>query len=138
MEDDAATFVTRLRQLGVPNNIIRDRARVAYIHPDEALKGSDAIRAIARAGTSVRPALVVIDGVSEAMTLEGLNIDSTGDVALFHADMPRRGRRPPDTCDRSQAVESWWGTLNIHSDEDGNVTTSLDPVGWAALLPWQC
>lgn len=66
---------------------------MAYVRPDEALSGQAAIQALIRAGMRVQPAIVVVDGVSEAMTLAGLNIDSTGDVARFHAEMPRRFER---------------------------------------------
>lgn len=43
-EDEAATFVNRLRQLGVSGDVIRDRSRLAYMHPDEAFQGQAAIR----------------------------------------------------------------------------------------------
>jgi hypothetical protein len=86
-EDDAEAFVLRLRQLGAPDDAIRGRAH--YIRPDRRLEGA-AIDALRTVGAQHRPTLVVIDGVTEAMTLHGWNPDKMDDVARFYALLPRR------------------------------------------------
>ncbi len=82
-EDTAVTFIERMRQIGLRDSLIRDRNRVAYIRPDDPWT-PEAQEDLAVAGMRVNPALIVLDGVTESMTLEGLNVLSSGDTAEFH------------------------------------------------------
>jgi hypothetical protein len=91
-EDDENTFIMRLRQLGVSDSDIRDRAH--YIRPERPLeqdRGGErpAVKALAEVGDRHRPALVVLDGVTEAYALHELNPNKMDDVARFLALMPR-------------------------------------------------
>jgi len=93
-EDDDRGVVARLLALGVPAATIGNPDRFRYIRPDEPLH--------ARNGTLLPGAvtlgqhmqhtwhLAVIDGVTEAMTVEGLNLMDNGDVARWMALLPKR------------------------------------------------
>jgi hypothetical protein len=86
-EDDERGIVVRLRSLGVPDSATRDN--LVYIRPDEALDGiaeEEFDRAIAERSFS----LVIIDGVTESMTVEGLEIVSNSDVARWIRMLPKR------------------------------------------------
>jgi hypothetical protein len=84
-EDSAPSVVGRLRALGVETATI---ARCfTYLRPDEALTEAaqaDFDRTLAR-----QPVLVVIDGMTEAYTREGLNPENNQDVAKWIALLPR-------------------------------------------------
>jgi hypothetical protein len=87
-EDIKFTFVERLVDLGVPKDVIRNRA--AYIRPDQPL-GDEATKADLRSikeayGT---PTLVILDGVTECMTLKGWDPNVGTDVAKFLETYPR-------------------------------------------------
>jgi hypothetical protein len=92
-EDDARGIVTRLRALGLSAEEIL--ARFVYLRPDEPLRtrhdeptpaGGDLQQVLADRSF----ALVVIDGVTEAMTIEGLDLMSNADVATWMRRLPRR------------------------------------------------
>jgi len=86
-EDDERGIVVRLRSLGVPDSTIRDH--LVYIRPDEALDGvAEEEFDGAIAGRSF--SLVIIDGVTESMTVEGLEIVSNSDVARWIRMLPKR------------------------------------------------
>jgi hypothetical protein len=90
-EDDENTFVLRLRQLGVADPDISHRAH--YVRPDRPLTSDGAAAALASVGDRHRPALVVLDGVTEAYALHDLNPNRMDDVARFLDLMPRRWDR---------------------------------------------
>ncbi len=75
-EDTAASIAGRLRALGVTPDALD---RFHYVRPDEPVT-SGAVKALNALG----PALVVIDGVTEALTIEGLGMDDNQDIAEFH------------------------------------------------------
>jgi hypothetical protein len=87
-EDTKFTFVERLLDLGVPKDVIRDKA--AYIRPSEPLKGdrekSDLRTVRDRYAT---PVLVILDGVTECMTLHGWDPNVGTDVVKFLDVYPR-------------------------------------------------
>jgi AAA domain len=79
-EDSAAGIIARLRDLGVPDDTIRERFH--YIRPSEPLDArtrKDLDGALDRH----RPALVVVDGVTEALGLQGLDLRDNSEVARF-------------------------------------------------------
>ena len=85
-EDTAATVVGRLLALGLGPQAITQRFH--YVRPDEAL---DAAGQAALDGLlSMRPTLAIIDGVTEALTLHGLELKDNADVARWLKLLPRR------------------------------------------------
>ncbi len=88
-EDSEASIVARLRALGCSATSILDS--FTYVRPHEPL-APDA-RAQLDAILSLAPALVVIDGVTEALTLHGLDLGDNTDVAKWLELLPRPAAR---------------------------------------------
>ncbi len=88
-EDHPATIKARLLDLGVPETVINDPTRFAYIRPDEPL-GDDQTDDLLAAIDANGPSLVVLDGVSESMNIEGLDPNSTPDTAEWIRRLPKR------------------------------------------------
>ena len=85
-EDDEHSVTRRLLDLGATPDQLSDR--FLYVRPEEPL--TDRHRGtLADALTDVVPTLVVLDGVTEAMTLHGLNPLDNADVAKFGRLLPR-------------------------------------------------
>lgn len=83
-EDRADRVIARLLGLGAhPDQI---RAHFAYIRPDRPLD-DDGRHQLSPAITGSR--LVIIDGVTEAMTMHGYDLNSNADAALYLALLPR-------------------------------------------------
>lgn len=89
MEDSPESIVARLRALGVEAE--RIVAEFVYVRPDEPL--TDRTRSDLDAALARRPALVVIDGVTEALTLHGLDLGDNADVAKWLDLLPRPAAR---------------------------------------------
>ncbi|MGO8876380.1 MAG: AAA family ATPase [Acidimicrobiales bacterium] len=92
-EDDAAGVVARLLALGLTPAQVA--AHLVYIRPDEPLNGrhgeaTPASADLLDAFEGRRFALAVIDGVTEAMTTEGLELIGNSDVATWMRRLPRR------------------------------------------------
>jgi hypothetical protein len=92
-EDDARGVVSRLRALGVPDE--RIARQFVYVRPDEPLaerSGTPTIGSAVLDDLLARStfSLVVIDGTTEAMTTEGLNLIDNADVAVWQRRLPRR------------------------------------------------
>jgi len=85
-EDTPAGVVGRLRALQVDPEVIL--ARFHYVRPVEPL-GPEGRHALAQLLTRTQPALVIIDGLTEALTLHGLALESNRDVAAFLELVPR-------------------------------------------------
>ena len=95
-EDTEDTVVARLKALGVPGDILADRSRFRYIRPDlplfarnragHLLPNGRAMEAFAEEYTGAD--LVVLDGVTEALSLHALNMNDASDVALFQKHLP--------------------------------------------------
>lgn len=80
-EDDAAGVVGRLLALGVAPDTIAERFH--YLHPEEQF--SDTARGeLADLVVSCSPTLAVLDGVTEAMSLFGLELKDNTDTAKFN------------------------------------------------------
>lgn len=83
-EDSAHGIVARLLALGcAPQDI---QARFRYIQPREPY---GAAGAAVLAAAVPRPALAVIDGITEAMAAHGLNPIDNADIAKFNSQLPR-------------------------------------------------
>lgn len=83
-EDRADRVIARLCALGAHPNQIRDH--FAYIRPDRPLD-TEGQHQLAPALVGAR--LAILDGVTEAMTLHGYDLNSNADSALFQALLPR-------------------------------------------------
>lgn len=94
-EDTAPTVVQRLIQLGARPDAVLDR--FTYISPADPLVWHDKVTASSLEFTEVLErhdyALGIIDGVTEAMVIHGLDINSNNDVATFYKTLPRRLQR---------------------------------------------
>lgn len=78
-EDEAAGVVGRLLPMGVALADLLERFH--YIRPEEPLSVTDLVDL---AGVlQLSPTLAVVDGVTEGMSLHGLNINDNKDVAVF-------------------------------------------------------
>lgn len=84
-EDRPQTHVARLRALGLTNDQLRTHLR--YIRPHAALEPSGWPHLQAACATST---LVIVDGITEAMTLHGLSLMDNEDAARWIALLPRR------------------------------------------------
>ncbi len=86
-EDDIGGLVSRLLTLQVPKPAIQHRLH--YVRPMEPLGGGinrDDLRALL---TEHQPTIAILDGVTEAMTVHGLNPLDNADVATFGRLLPR-------------------------------------------------
>ena len=93
-EDTADTVVARLLALGAkPDSVI---ARFHYLQPSEpiftgkTMKYTPASDDLASIVETWPLTLAVIDGVTEAMTMHGLELNDNADYARFHGQLPRR------------------------------------------------
>jgi len=85
-EDVAGTVIPRLLALGLEEGAIVERFH--YIQPDEPLEQAawaDLERVLA-----LEPTLAVIDGVTEALVVHGLDLKDNTDIAKWLALLPRR------------------------------------------------
>lgn len=92
-EDDVNGIVSRLRALGVQRETI-DR-HLVYTRPEEPLRTRDGratIGAVEFGATlaSRQWSLIIIDGVTEAMTVEDLDIMSNSDIATWSRMLPKK------------------------------------------------
>ncbi len=89
-EDGAVSVLGRLVALGVAPDVVAERFH--YVRPDEPLSFAtepdldDVL-------TTYAPTVAVVDGVTEAMTLQGLDLISNRDTAEFLRLLPRRLQR---------------------------------------------
>lgn len=87
-EDDIGPIIGRLIALGAQRDQIRDYFH--YLRPESPLtqlpNGSDLDDMLVR----YEPTLAIVDGVTEAMTLHGLNPLDNADAARFGRMLPRR------------------------------------------------
>jgi hypothetical protein len=87
-EDDEGGIVGRLLALQVTPHLIRERFH--YLRPTVALGAGIHLDDLRATITDTAPSLVILDGITEAMTLHGLNMIDNRDVATFGHILPRR------------------------------------------------
>lgn len=94
-EDEAATFKSRMLALGVDEAVLDDDLRVVYVRPDEPLQ-DHRTGAYTTAGTDFLDLLeqsfdlVIIDGVTDAMQLEGFDPNNNAELAIWNRLVPKR------------------------------------------------
>lgn len=92
-EDTADTVVTRLLALGAkPEQVI---GLFHYVQPHEPIvhrggRYTPGNADLAETMDRYPVALVIIDGITEAMTMHGLKLEDNADYATFHGALPRR------------------------------------------------
>lgn len=82
-------MANRLAQLGVPREVLSNRARFVYVHPEESLSGGPAQEAF-EALVSQPFTLAVVDGVTDAMGVFGYSLKDNDDIAAWQRELPRR------------------------------------------------
>ena len=82
-EDTVDGVVGRLRSLGITPSEIQEK--FIYISPDSPVPDPERLQRLMELH---EPSLVVIDGVTEAMTMEGRSINDNQDVASFFDQLP--------------------------------------------------
>ncbi|WGY04323.1 AAA family ATPase [Nocardioides sp. QY071] len=87
-EDDEGGIVGRLLTLQVDKQAIRERFH--YVRPLDALGSGIHLDDLGVLLRDVQPTLGIVDGVTEAMTLHGLDTNSNSDAATFGRMLPRR------------------------------------------------
>ncbi|MBI3214737.1 MAG: AAA family ATPase [Mycobacterium sp.] len=87
-EDDEGGVVGRLLALQVDPKMIRQNFH--YVRPTEALGGGMNLLDLQSLILQHCPAIVVIDGITEAMTMHGLDPSNNKDIATFGRILPRR------------------------------------------------
>jgi hypothetical protein len=86
-EDDEGGVVGRLLALGADPAAIR--ARFAYLRPEDSIEALGNREDLTQVLGDLRPTLAILDGVTEAMSLHGLEIKDNTDVARFGQLLPR-------------------------------------------------
>ena len=87
-EDDEGGVVGRL--LTLQANPAWIRHHFCYLRPTAALNAPVHYADLNEALNAYRPALAVIDGITEAMTMHGLNPNDNKDIATFGRTLPRQ------------------------------------------------
>lgn len=92
-EDDVRGVVARLLSMMTPHNTIA--SHFVYLHPEEPLRNKQGAWTIGGADfdallASREWSLIIIDGVTEAMTTEGLDLNSNSDIATWSRLLPKR------------------------------------------------
>ena len=95
-EDDEGSVVGRLLNLGVDPEVIGDLFH--YFRPEHPLEGRH-LEALCEELAHYGPSLAMLDGITEAMTMHGLNPLDNVDIALFN----RRVNLPMTASGAAQA-----------------------------------
>lgn len=107
-EDDEIGWVSRLVDAGASPQTIRER--FFYIRPTEAL-GTTGRFDLGTVLHDIQPTVVVLDGITEAMTLHGLDPLKNAEVAQFGLRLPRWiARRGPAVLCTDHLVKSREGS----------------------------
>lgn len=88
-ESEAADVVSRLRDMGVPKETLRNH--FTYVHPEGGTSMTPGDQAAYTRTLESRDwAFAVLDGTTESIALEGLDPNSGADIALWLQAIPRR------------------------------------------------
>ncbi len=92
-EDEAATFKSRMLAIGADEATINDPQRVTYIRPEDPLRGRDDKHTSAGRDFDTICAdtydLAIIDGVTDAMVMEGFDPNSNAEVSEWNRLVPK-------------------------------------------------
>lgn len=96
-EDDARSVTERLQALGVDKAVLCDHDRYRYVSPSESVReinGRFNSEAVGDLSNLIHwgPDLVILDGTTEALALEGLSSNLDTDYAQWAEAVPRRFR----------------------------------------------
>lgn len=116
-EDDESSAVRRLLALGVDRDPMLKQLH--YLRPTDQLGAGIHRDDLMRLLATHTPTLVVLDGITEAMVLHGMNPLDNADVARFGRMLPRR------IADRGPAVIS---LDHVVKDKDGRGRYALGGV----------
>lgn len=83
-EDEAGAMIDRMLTIGAKRDVIAQRFH--YVRPEGPVLWGD----VADMLTAWKPTLAVLDGITEAMTMHGLDPLSNKDCAVFGQMLPRR------------------------------------------------
>jgi hypothetical protein len=86
-EDDEGGVVGRLLTMGCNRDAIRDR--FAYIKPEDSIENFINRSDLGEVLGDLNPTLAILDGVTEAMSMHGLELKDNSDVAKFGRILPR-------------------------------------------------
>lgn len=87
-EDDEGGIAGRLLALGAQRDALTERFH--YLRPEDPLGSGLHLDDLRDLLSSYRPSLAVLDGVTEALTMHGMDPNSNSDVAKFGRLLPRR------------------------------------------------
>lgn len=85
-EDDEGGIVSRLLLLGASPGLVRDQ--FIYVRPEEPVTDGEGWACLEELLVGARPSLAILDGVTEAMGLHGLNPLDNQEVARFGRVLP--------------------------------------------------
>jgi hypothetical protein len=86
-EDDEGGLVGRLMTMGVGHQAIQKR--FAYVRPEESVDTFVNMGDLADLLNDLVPSLVILDGITEAMAMHGMELKDNTDVAKFGRMLPR-------------------------------------------------
>ncbi|KAB1933427.1 AAA family ATPase [Micromonospora sp. ALFpr18c] len=86
-EDDEGGTVGRLMALGAKSEDIA--ARFGYVKPEEAIDSLFGREDLSELLGDLRPTLAILDGITEAMSMHGLELKDNTDIARFGRLLPR-------------------------------------------------
>jgi hypothetical protein len=86
-EDDEGGVVGRLMTMGIAPSVIQER--FAYIRPEDSIEALTNRQDLAEVLGDLQPSLAILDGVTEAMSLHGLELKDNTDVAKFGRMLPK-------------------------------------------------
>lgn len=81
-EDDPGEIVNRMLTMGALPSIIG--RHFTYIRPEEPITLATNANLLTQLVGDLKPSLAIIDGITEAMTMHGLNLKENDEVALFN------------------------------------------------------
>ncbi|ORB07429.1 DNA primase [Mycobacterium mantenii] len=97
-EDTEEGIVGRLLTFGLPKDAINERFH--YIKPTQSVNNEVNLADLMDVINGHQPTLAVIDGITEAMTMHGLNPNDNSEIARFGEMLPRKIARsgPATVC----------------------------------------
>jgi len=86
-EDSLGSILNRMQTVGANHDQLRNRFR--YVHPEGPMGAAEIVRLFALV-EEMNPDVVIIDGVAESLSRDGLSEDSATDFVQWTDKLPRR------------------------------------------------